>query len=139
MSTENIQETNLTSLVSIEPCIAGRQLQPFSAGRLQLCRQAGLKIVTGGAADLSQSELELELLAFYLIHAFPLNEVLAACAEGREKLFADHIQPLSFDFPARDLPKVMAFLKREFTGVEAANVEPVQKRHASMEAAPPNI
>ena len=136
----NIEQSNLAALTSTEPVIAGRKLQPFSAGRLQLCRRVGLQIITGGAGALQQAELELELLAFYFIHAFPLDTMIEACALPREKFFGDHIEPLSFEFPARELPKVMEFIQGEFGAVDAANVEaePKAGTHGSVETPPPN-
>jgi len=135
----NLEKTNLASLTEIEPVIAGRRLSPFSVGRLQLCRQAGLKIVTREAGTMPQSEIELELLAFYFIHAFPLEEVRAACAKPREQFFREHIEPLSFDFPAREIPRVLKFLEGEFSAVEGANVEAVERGGGHPgEAAPPN-
>jgi hypothetical protein len=136
---EDREKTNLAALVAIEPVIAGRRLARFSAGRLQLCRLVGLRIVAGGAAELTQAEVEQELLAFYFIHAFALDEVREACALPREEFFSKHIDPLSFEFPARELPAIMSFLDREFHGVEAANVEPLPKPGGGpAEAAPPN-
>ena len=137
MTTNERDQINLRSLTDVDPVIAGRKLAPFSAGRLQLCRRAGLKIVAAGAGALAQDELELELLAFYFIHAFPIESVMAACAEGREKLFADHIGPLSFEFPVRELPKVLAFMEREFTGIEAANVAVEPKPSSTSGPTPP--
>ena len=127
-------------MTSVEPVIADRRMNPFSAGRLQLCRKAGLQIVTGNAGSLDQPALEMELLAFYFIHAFPLDEVRDACELPRAEFFKKHIEPLAFDFPARELPKIMAFVEREFLGIEAANVDAVAKPGTGApETAPPNI
>lgn len=141
MKPETREQTNLAALTDIEPVIAGRRLQPFSAGRLQLCRRIGLKIIGGGATEMDQNALERELLAFYFIHAFPLSEVRDACALPPDEFYEKHIELLSFDFPARELPKIMAFLEREFGAVEASNVEAVPipgQSGGKSEAAPPN-
>jgi len=138
MTDTDREKINLASLTEIEPVIAGRRMNPFSAGRLQLCRQVGLKIVSGNAKDLEQSALEMELLAFYFIHAFPLAEVREACVLSREEFFVRKIDPLSFEFPAREMPKILTFIEREFTGIEAANVDVEKKPGPSGPPAPPN-
>ena len=135
----DLDKLKLNALTGIEPVIAGRRLRPFSAGTLQLCRRVELKIATGQIQDVPRDELERELVAFFFIHAFPLDLVRDAVALPRDQFFALHIDPLMFEFPARAFPPLMAFVSSEFAAVEAVNVDAVPgPGMGSSELPPPN-
>lgn len=130
-------DNRLDQFIAPRVVIAGKQLASFSAGRLQLCRRAGLRLLDGLA--LAQDELEDELIAFWLIHTAPVETAKAACALGREEFFARHVEPLKFDFPAAELPKIMDFLSREFSATNESQVEVAPKPgDASGPHPPPN-
>jgi hypothetical protein len=132
-----MSDSRLDQFIAPRPVIAGKQLAPFSAGRLQLCRKAGLRLLDG--QPISQDELEDELIAFWFIHTAPVEAAKSACALGRDQFFSQHIDPLKFDFPASELPKIMGFLSREFAATNETQVEVVSKPgDASGPQPPPN-
>src|SRR3954462_12370705 len=88
------------------------KLRPFSLGTLSLCRRLNLDMITGDrdAADLTDDEKQMQIVAFIFIQSQPMIEVLRAAKDP--DFMVNFILPFSMNLPVDALPQAIAELQK---------------------------
>lgn len=117
------EDENNRSIVKPAAQVGKLTLRPLSLGSLELLRQIGNALATGGAA---LDNLEPHTLTEYIwVHAAPLQDVLEAVYNHPEQV-ARKVAEFAMDISPADLQGIAAALSGDCAAIQAAGAVPAE-------------